>query len=188
MVGPFFQSLRRELKNNAWDSVTAASLADSIRNALVVGEFSRAMEASVTAGTKGSITVHQVTTVNRVSSQALERKNALNTVSALRTVVTQNSGNTAKGAERADLMRRVHPTYLGYICVAQSADTGEIVGMRKQLALTAGVCLGGDVLPLKRHLLADPAVTPLDAVGDVVGRVETEDLIGKIFSTFCLGK
>ena len=28
----------------------------------------------------------------------------------------------------------------------------------------------------------------LDAVGDVVGRVETEDLIGKIFSTFCLGK
>jgi len=28
----------------------------------------------------------------------------------------------------------------------------------------------------------------LDAVGDVVGRAETEDLIGKIFSTFCLGK
>jgi len=28
----------------------------------------------------------------------------------------------------------------------------------------------------------------LDAVGDVVGRVETEDLVGKIFSTFCLGK
>lgn len=28
----------------------------------------------------------------------------------------------------------------------------------------------------------------LDAVGDVVGRVDTEDLIGKIFSTFCLGK
>ena len=28
----------------------------------------------------------------------------------------------------------------------------------------------------------------LDAVGDVVGRVGTEDLLGKIFSTFCLGK
>ncbi len=28
----------------------------------------------------------------------------------------------------------------------------------------------------------------LDAVGDVVGRVDTEDLLGKIFSTFCLGK
>jgi len=28
----------------------------------------------------------------------------------------------------------------------------------------------------------------LDAVGDVVGRVDTEDLLGKIFSTFCVGK
>ncbi len=28
----------------------------------------------------------------------------------------------------------------------------------------------------------------LDAIGDVVGRVDTEDLLGKIFSTFCLGK
>jgi len=28
----------------------------------------------------------------------------------------------------------------------------------------------------------------LDAVGDVVGRLDTEDLLGKIFSTFCLGK
>lgn len=28
----------------------------------------------------------------------------------------------------------------------------------------------------------------LDAVGEVVGRVDTEDLLGKIFSTFCLGK
>ncbi|MDD5351093.1 MAG: tRNA uridine-5-carboxymethylaminomethyl(34) synthesis GTPase MnmE [Chthoniobacteraceae bacterium] len=28
----------------------------------------------------------------------------------------------------------------------------------------------------------------LDAVGDMVGRVDTEDLLGKIFSTFCVGK
>ncbi|MEI6351723.1 MAG: tRNA uridine-5-carboxymethylaminomethyl(34) synthesis GTPase MnmE, partial [Verrucomicrobiota bacterium] len=28
----------------------------------------------------------------------------------------------------------------------------------------------------------------LDAVGDVVGRVDTEDLLGSIFSKFCLGK
>jgi tRNA modification GTPase len=28
----------------------------------------------------------------------------------------------------------------------------------------------------------------LDAVGDIVGRLDTEDLLGKIFSTFCLGK
>jgi len=28
----------------------------------------------------------------------------------------------------------------------------------------------------------------LDAVGDVVGRVDSEELLGRIFSTFCIGK
>jgi tRNA modification GTPase len=28
----------------------------------------------------------------------------------------------------------------------------------------------------------------LDAVGEVVGRLDTEDLLGKIFSEFCIGK
>ncbi len=28
----------------------------------------------------------------------------------------------------------------------------------------------------------------LDAVGDVVGRHDTEDLLGRIFSEFCIGK
>jgi tRNA modification GTPase len=28
----------------------------------------------------------------------------------------------------------------------------------------------------------------LDAVGEVVGKLDTEDLLGKIFSEFCIGK
>ena len=28
----------------------------------------------------------------------------------------------------------------------------------------------------------------LDAVGEVIGKVDTEDLLGKIFSEFCIGK
>ena len=113
------------------------------------------MEQAITAGNK-TIVVRRRAATNRVSSQALERKNGLNTFSALRTVVTQNAGNASKQTERADKMRRVHPTYTGYICVAQSADTGENVGMRKQLAITAGVCTAGEALPLKLRLLADP--------------------------------
>ena len=41
---------------------------------------------------------------------------------------------------------------------------------------------------LSAEFIALELRSALDAVGDVVGRVETEDLIGKIFSTFCLGK
>jgi len=164
IVIPITRALKRELKNNPWESITEGTIVDTFRNATSTSDLNRAMEQAITAGNKTTIVVRRRAATNRVSSQALERKNGLNTISALRTVVTQNAGNASKQTERADMMRRVHPTYLGFICVAQSADTGENVGMRKQLAITAGVCTAGEALPLKLHLLADPAVTPLDAV------------------------
>ena len=163
IVIPIFRALKRELKNNPWESIAAATLVDVFRGALTTSDLNRAMEQAITAGNK-TIVVRRRAATNRVSSQALERKNGLNTISALRTVITQNAGNASKQTERADLMRRVHPTYTGYICVAQSPDTGENVGMRKQLALTAGVCTAGEALPLRRRLLADPLVTPLDSL------------------------
>ena len=163
VVIPIFRALKRELKNNPWDSVTDKTLIDTFRNALMTSDLNRAMEQAITSGNK-TIVVRRRAATNRVSSQALERKNALNTFSALRTVVTQNAGNASKATERADMMRRVHSTYTGMICVAQSADTGENVGMRKQLAITASVCTAGEALPLKLRLLADSAVTALDLV------------------------
>ena len=163
IVIPITRAIRRELKNNPWDSITEGSIVDTVINAVSSSDLNRAMEQAITAGNK-TIVVRRRAATNRVSSQALERKNSLNTFSALRTVVTTNAGNASKQTVRADMMRRVHPTYLGYICVAQSADTGENVGMRKQLAITAGVCTAGEALPLKMRLLADPDVTPLDRV------------------------
>lgn len=163
IVIPIFRAIKRELKNNPWESVTDKTLIDTFRNALTTSDLNRAMEQAITAGNK-TIVVRRRAATNRVSSQALERKNGLNTFSALRTVVTQNAGNASKATERADMMRRVHPTYTGFICVAQSADTGENVGMRKQLAITASVCTAGEALPLKLRLLADGAITALDFV------------------------
>jgi DNA-directed RNA polymerase beta subunit len=163
IVIPIFRALKRELKNNPWESVTGKILIDTFRNALTTSDLNRAMEQAITSGNK-TIIVRRRAATNRVSSQALERKNGLNTLSALRTVVTQNAGNASKQTERADMMRRVHATYTGFICIAQSADTGETVGMRKQLAIGASVCTAGEAYPLKLRLLGDPAVAPLDRV------------------------
>ena len=41
---------------------------------------------------------------------------------------------------------------------------------------------------LSPEFIAEELRAALDAVGDVVGRADTEDLLGKIFSTFCIGK
>lgn len=41
---------------------------------------------------------------------------------------------------------------------------------------------------ISAEFVAEELRGALGAIGDVVGRVETEDLLGKIFSTFCIGK
>jgi len=41
---------------------------------------------------------------------------------------------------------------------------------------------------LSPEFMAEELRAALDAVGEVVGRVDTEDLLGRIFSTFCIGK
>lgn len=177
VVTPIYHAFRRELKNNAWESITEKTLVDTFRNSLATSDLNRAMEQAITDGNK-TIIVRRRAATNRVSSQALERKNILNTFSALRMVVTQNAGNASKQTERADMMRRVHHTYTGFICVAQSNDTGETVGMRKQLALTAGVCTAGDALPLRARLLGDPAVTPLD---ELAGAAMLRRALARVF-------
>ena len=163
VVQQIYKSFKRELKNNAWETITEKTMVDTFRNSLATSNLNRAMERAITSGNK-KIVVQRRTATNRVSSQALERKNILNTISALRTVVTQNAGNASKQTERADMIRRVHPTFTGFICVVQSLDTGENVGMRKQLAITAGVCTAGEALPLELRILSDENVIELDKV------------------------
>jgi tRNA modification GTPase len=41
---------------------------------------------------------------------------------------------------------------------------------------------------LSPEFISEEIRAALDAVGEIVGRVDTEDLLGEIFSTFCIGK
>ena len=41
---------------------------------------------------------------------------------------------------------------------------------------------------LSPELVAEELHGALDAIGDVVGRVDSEEVLGKIFSAFCIGK
>lgn len=154
IVMPIYKQFKKELKASAWKDITTKTVIDTFHYALSTSDLNKAMEQAITSGNK-TIIIKRRAATNRVSSQALERKNVLNTYSALRTVVTQNAGNSSKQTERADMMRRVHPTYTGYICVAQSADSGEKVGMRKQLAITASVCVAEEAFPFKNVLKED---------------------------------
>ncbi|HYR57111.1 MAG TPA: tRNA uridine-5-carboxymethylaminomethyl(34) synthesis GTPase MnmE, partial [Chthoniobacteraceae bacterium] len=41
---------------------------------------------------------------------------------------------------------------------------------------------------LSPEFVAEELRSALDAVGEVVGKADSEDVLGRIFSTFCIGK
>lgn len=160
VVKPIMKALQRELKNNSWSSITVASFIDLIKNSINSTDISRAFEQSITSTSTTSAVKA------KVSAQALERKNSTNTVSTLRTISVPNSNiaNKSKQTERADMMRRVHSTSIGYICISQSAESGEKVGMKKQLAITATVCNAGNAIPLRHMLVNDPDIVAIEDI------------------------
>jgi len=157
----------QELKNAYLNALSSTqfkliNLADVFKSAIKTQELERLLIQSITTGNK-TITVKRNEIMNRVSSQLYEHKNDLNKKSQLNSIVTPSS-STNKQNERADVMRRVHPTYLGYICTSQSADSGPKVGVNKQKAISASVCDASDSFILKKELLNEPMVIPIDNI------------------------
>ena len=168
VIQPVFRALKRLVRTEPFEQLTSAAITGAFTQPINTSDLARTMEQALTSGNK-TIVIRRRCVANRVSTQALERKNTTNYISALRTVSAHSGGSpVSKQTERADMMRRVHPTYPGFICVAKSAE-GEMVGMKKELAISATLVEAGDALPLLRRLEVDPQVIPLD-------RVEARDI------------
>ncbi len=83
------------------------------------------------------------------------------------------------------LVARVAPT--------QSSESLAAINARHQACLTraddalaaATTALRADVEP---EFISLDLRAALDAVGEIVGRIDSEDILGKIFSSFCIGK
>jgi tRNA modification GTPase len=72
-------------------------------------------------------------------------------------------------------------------------DSSVAINARHQACLqTASASVADAMKALREGLSAEFVAVEvraaLDAVGEVVGRADTEELLGKIFSTFCIGK
>lgn len=137
-----------------------------------------AMMKSMTVGNT-EVRIGRSTSMNRVSSQVRYLKNDLNGKSIANTIVVANTLSN-KLTDRADQIRRVHPTYVGYIDISQSADTGEKVGMNKQIAVSAIISQATNSENLKKIII--------DAFGERFIRIDrltnTEvrrDLLSAVF-------
>jgi len=157
IVQPVRRQFIKDLKTTSFSNL---NLAHSFETAIYGHEFERALVHAIIIGDK-TISINRKSVQNRLSSQQLHRKNQINVISALRNINTTNT-SSAKQSERANEMRRVHSSTIGYVCCIQSADTGEKVGMQKQMAISTRISLGSSSEKLKEIVLSDEDLIPLD--------------------------
>ena len=150
---------RRLVKDFRSMSFSQVDLASSVKSSVYGADFERSIMQTITSGNKSQITVNKKSRINRLSSQLLDRKNQIAVYSTLRQVTTTSS-DSSKQSERANEMRRVHMSFLGYICIIHSPD-GEKVGINKQLALFASILGATSSEVIKDTLLNDKSVIPL---------------------------
>lgn len=137
-------------------------LAQSFKHAIHGPDLEKALIQAIVTGNK-ELTVKNRQIPNRLASEMLHRKNQLNFISTMNVIRTPST-SASKQDQRADEMRRVHPSFTGYICPIQSADTGEQVGMVKQKAIGASVLEASSSELLKEILLKDVEIIPLEKV------------------------
>jgi DNA-directed RNA polymerase beta subunit len=156
------QIKRRLVKDFRSMSFSQVDLASSVRSSVYGADFERSIVQTITSGNKSQITVNKKARINRLSSQLLDRKNQLAVYATLRQVTT-TSTESSKQSERANEMRRVHMSFLGYICIIHSPD-GEKVGINKQLAIFASILGASSSEVIKDMLLEDKMLIPLNKV------------------------
>ena len=111
-----------------------------------------AIEKSIKTGNKEIVYDKSSKPVsNKISSQMLNRKNELNTLATLRVIHTSNT-SASNQTKRSIEMRSVHPSYVGFICPTATADTGDKVGLSKQIAISAIITVSSDSEFIKKKI------------------------------------
>ncbi len=167
------RAIMKEIQNTQFNTINWERV---VTQSITEVEFEKSLaQAITTSGTVSKIGNAQFK--NHLSTQQLHRKNPLNVLSTLRQISSPNT-TSAKASARADIMRRVHSSYPGYICPVQSADTGENVGMYKQLAISSRIT---NIIPsiiLKTMILEDDLFIHID---DTTSEDITLSSLSKVF-------
>ena len=131
IVQTMIKKYKKDFKSIPFEKIDLVSI---VHSNIYGQDFEQLITQTITSGNKSQLRISsQRVITNRLSSQQLSRKNQLMTTALLRQITAPNAEN-GKGSERAALMRRVHPTYVGFICLIHSPE-GDKVGLNKQIAL-----------------------------------------------------
>jgi DNA-directed RNA polymerase beta subunit len=181
----FNASIIQQIVRNLLKSIRGTDFEDiDLKSAVKAGvygaDFERSIIQTITSGNKSKIMVNKKQRTNNLSSQLLNMKNGLSMFATLRLVTVPNGTNGSGQSDRAKIMRRVHMSFLGYICISHS-PTGETVGINKQIAAFASILGSQSSEVLKSILAKDKDIIGIDNV--------TPELMshGKLFLVFVNG-
>lgn len=176
LIQPTRNKIRADMRNV---SFTQVNLKNSFVTAIKEVDLTKALRQAIISGAK-TVTIQRQELTYKMTSQQLQQKNQLNVLSALRDIETPGT-SSAKKDVRSDEMRRVHPTFIGFICPIHSADSGEKVGMAKQMALTCTLTGIGSKEIMIEQLLSDKKY-PIIHIDDVpISDIESEKKYSKVF-------
>ena len=154
------KSIRNALLANSFSNINWVNV---VHQAMNSSDFEKALSQVITRS-DNVIVIKQHTFRNHITAQYLQRKGTLHVISTMRQVTSSNNSAANKSSERANQMRRVDGSFAGYICIVQSADTGELVGMKKQMAISASVTTAGVSVILKTMIMKEPDFLLLENV------------------------
>lgn len=157
VVQPERSLMKKEFDNHDFSTVKEAVVFQAV---LAKSELEKSLSKSITTGSE-KISIKRREVSNKLFSQNMERKNQLNVLAAMRAVETPNSKQTRQ-TERAFAMRSVQSSYCGIICPIASADTGDKVGLSKQMACTIKITNPGSSDILKTILRDDNLLSRIE--------------------------
>lgn len=161
VINEINKKLENAFQSRSFGDVKLASV---VTQALNNDTLETSLSTAIVGGSK-IITVKTNKITNKMSTGTVIHNNDLNIISILRGINTSStSASSSKQTERADDMRRVHPSAIGYVCVTQSAESGENVGLSKQMASMTSISYSTSSDVLKDVLYADPLLISLDKI------------------------
>lgn len=146
--------IRNSFKNNLETKIPTEETLRDIFSRAVGDRMEKSLEKAITSSAKASTSTQSKREPNRMQSQHYERKNQLNTIAISRGVSASNT-TLATDTERSRAMRRVHPSYVGFICVCRSVDVGRKVGLNKEMAILAKISSFTESYTLKNYMIGE---------------------------------
>jgi DNA-directed RNA polymerase beta subunit len=144
------QKIKRELfssfKSTAFQNVKLQSILNQIARKSLETALADLITSSDDVITMG----RGITVQNRVSSQKVHRKNQLNVLVAGRLIESPSS--ISKSSQSANERREVKGEFAGFICPLATKDTGEKVGLSKELSIA---CIISSSIPLGKNNIMD---------------------------------